>query len=220
MEGLTPRQQQVLRLIKAHWRTHQVFPSLRELAEALGVGNKSGVVNHIKALERKGFICKKQYNGYYALADQQGSIQSSSLEVDSQENSFSLMAKVPAGSPLTNFEPPNELMTFNPDYFGGGKLIAIYISGNSMSGDSISHGDIGIIKEQQEAGDNDIVVVRLHGDEVTLKRLRYDEGWVDLIPSNPEFKAIRLPAKDVEIIGRLVGIVRKTLAAKVNPYGV
>jgi repressor LexA len=52
--------------------------------------------------------------------------------------------------------------------------------------------------------------VRVNGDEITLKRIRIKKNIVELIPSNPEFPVRRFPAEEVEVVGKLVGIIRKT----------
>jgi repressor LexA len=77
-----------------------------------------------------------------------------------------------------------------------------------MSGDSIDDGDIAMIKRQQEAGKGDILALRIE-DEITLKRLRIEGDKAQLLPSNPEYSIRVVPASQVEILGKLVGIIRK-----------
>ena len=77
-----------------------------------------------------------------------------------------------------------------------------------MSGDAIADGDIAMIKRQQEANKNDVLALRIE-DEITLKRLRLSGDRAELLPSNPLHDIRSVPADRVEIIGKLVGIVRK-----------
>jgi repressor LexA len=78
-----------------------------------------------------------------------------------------------------------------------------------MSGDAISDGDIAMIRMQREAVLGDILAVRVDG-EITLKRIRQVDDRIELLPSNREFSVRSVPAEQVEILGKLVGIVRKT----------
>ena len=212
MEELTARQKQVFDLIKKYLDQGEAFPSLREIADGLGVRNKSGMVGHLKALERKGYIRKQQRSGYYALASHSAPV--FGLYEEHSLLSFPLVADIPAGTPLNTYEQSDEHLIFNPDYFGGGSLKAVSISGESMAGDHISDGDIAIIKLQKDVSPQDIVVVRVDRDEVTLKRVRYHDDLVDLIPSNPLYQVKSVPAESVEIVGKLVGIVRRTPSLK------
>lgn len=212
METLTARQKQVFEIIKKYLDQGKAFPSLREIADALGVRNKSGMVGHLKALERKGYIRKQQRSGYYALASQSAPV--IGLYEEHSLLSFPLVADIPAGTPLQTYDQSDEHLIFSPEYFGGGSLRAVSISGESMAGDHISDGDIAIIKLQKEFSLQDIVVVRVDRDEVTLKRVRYHDGWADLIPSNPNYQVKSVPADSIEILGKLVGIVRRTPSHK------
>jgi repressor LexA len=78
-----------------------------------------------------------------------------------------------------------------------------------MSGDSITDGDIAMIKLQSEANKGDILAVRIE-DEITLKRIKLVGDRCQLIPSNPEFAIREVPARHLQIIGKLVGVIRKT----------
>jgi repressor LexA len=77
-----------------------------------------------------------------------------------------------------------------------------------MSGDSIADGDIAMIKRQQEANKGDILALRIE-DEITLKRIRLQGDKAELLPSNPEYSIRVVPARQLEILGKLVGIIRK-----------
>jgi len=200
MKGLTNIQKSVLRFIKKHVDAGLPTPSLREIAGYFGFRHTTARF-HLLALERKGYINKRsqRVSDYFLAEDQSNST-----------NTFDLVATIPAGTPLAIFEGTKDTFTVDHNFFGGGQLKAVYISGESMTGDSISDGDIGIIRLQKEWNKRDIVAVRVNGDEITLKRIRIKKNIVELIPSNPEFTVRRLPAQEVEIVGKLVGIIRKT----------
>jgi repressor LexA len=83
------------------------------------------------------------------------------------------------------------------DFFGGGDILALRVIGDSMSGDSVADGDIAMIKRQQEGNKGDILALRIEGDQARL------------LSSNPEHPVRLVPAAQLEILGKLVGIIRK-----------
>ena len=198
MQSLTEIQQAVYDYTRQALRQGQPFPSLRQIADRFGFQHTTARF-HLKALEKKGYIRQRsQRVSDYMLAD----------DSDNNGDSFDLVARIPAGAPLPVFDETRESFTVTHDFFGGGDIIAIRVTGDSMSGDAIADGDIAIIRRQQEANKGDILALRIE-DEITLKRLRLDGDKARLLPSNPEHAVRLVPARHVEILGKLVGIVRK-----------
>lgn len=198
MQSLTDIQQAVYDYTRQALRQGQPFPSLRQIADRFGFQHTTARF-HLKALEKKGYIRQRsQRVSDYMLAE----------ENDFAGDSFDLVARIPAGAPLPVFDETRESFAVTHDFFGGGEIIAIRVTGDSMSGDAIADGDIAIIRRQQEAGKSDILALRIE-DEITLKRLRLDGEKARLLPSNPEHAVRLVPARHVEILGKLVGIVRK-----------
>jgi len=198
MQPLTEIQQAVYDYTRQALRQGQPFPSLRQLADRFGFQHTTARF-HLKALEKKGYIRQRsQRVSDYMLAD------------DSHDSgdSFDLVARIPAGAPLPVFDETRESFAVTHDFFGGGDIIAVRVTGDSMAGDAIADGDIAIIRRQQEANKGDILALRIE-DEITLKRLRLDGEKARLLPSNPEHAVRLVPARHVEILGKLVGIVRK-----------
>jgi len=117
--------------------------------------------------------------------------------------------KISAGAPMPVFDETGESFSVDHDFFGGGDIRAIRVSGESMSGDSIADGDIAMIKLQKDANKGDILAVRID-DEITLKRIKLVDDAFQLLPSNPEFPVREVPAQNLQIIGKLVGVIRKT----------
>ena len=198
MQPLTRIQQAVYDYTRQAIRQGRPFPSLREIASRFGFQHTTARF-HLKALEKKGYIQqRRQRVSDYMLAGKD----------EVSPPAFDLVAKIPAGAPLPVFDETRESFTLDPEFFGGGDIIAIRVSGDSMAGDAIADGDIAMIRRQQEAGKGDILALR-SGDEITLKRLRLDGELAELLPSNPDHPVRRVAAADVRIIGKLVGIVRK-----------
>ncbi len=212
MNPLTEIQQAVYDYTREVLRAGRPFPSLREIAAHFGFQHTTARF-HLKALEKKGYIRQRaQRASEYLLNDAVShdlSMHDASLHDPGRfEHGFDLVAKIPAGAPLPVFDETRERFEVSHDYFGGGEIIGIRVVGDSMSGDAIADGDIAMIKRQREANKNDVLALRIE-DEITLKRLRLTGDRAELLPSNPLHDIRSVPADRVEIIGKLVGIVRK-----------
>ena len=203
MQTLTAIQQAVYDYTRQTLEQGLPFPSLREIASQFGFKHTTARF-HLKALEKKGFIRQRsQRVSEYLLASQTVEQQ------DFRPEQFRLAARIPAGAPSPIFDESSESFSVNRDFFGGGDIQGIRVAGESMSGDSITDGDIAMIKLQSEANKGDILAVRIE-DEITLKRIKLVGDRCQLIPSNPEFAIREVPARHLQIIGKLVGVIRKT----------
>ncbi len=198
MQALTEIQQAVYDYTREQLRQGQAFPSLRTIAAHFGFQHTTARF-HLKALEKKGYLVKRsQRVSDYMLAD----------EFEPDPYRFDLIARIPAGAPLPVYDESRESLTLGHDFFGGGEILAVRVIGDSMSGDAIADGDIAMIRRQQEAFKGDILALRI-GDEITLKRVRLRGAEAELVPSNPAFPIRTVAAAQLEILGKLVGVVRK-----------
>ena len=202
MEALTDIQQAVYDYTRKALQQGQPFPSLREIAQHFGFQHTTARF-HLKALEKKGYVRQRsqRVSDYLLpelLSDQNGM----------PPGSFDLVARIPAGTPSPVFDETPQSFSVTHDFFGGGDVIGLTVVGDSMSGDSIADGDIAMIKRQQEANKGDILALRIE-DEITLKRLQIKADKAHLLPSNPEHSVRVVPAASLEILGKLVGIIRK-----------
>jgi repressor LexA len=204
MQSLTKIQQAVFDYTRKMQKQGNPFPSLREIASRFGFQHTTARF-HLKALEKKGYIRQRAERVSAYILDE-GQLD----ELDGQlgNMAFDLIAKIPAGAPSPVFDETRESFTVDHDFFGGGDILSIRVNGDSMTGDSIADGDIAMIKRQQEANKGDVLALRIDG-EITLKRIRLEADLAHLLPSNPEHPVRQVPARDLEILGKLVGIVRK-----------
>ncbi len=199
MHELTAIQQQVYDYTRQILEQGLPFPSLREIAGHFGFKHTTARF-HLKALEKKGYIKQREQRASeYLLA---GATSHSSDE-------FMLAGKISAGAPMPVFDESSESFSLNHNFFGGGEILGIRVSGESMSGDAIADGDIAMIKLQKDANKGDILALRID-DEITLKRIKLIGDIAQLLPSNPEFPVRDVHAENLQIIGKLVGVVRKT----------
>ncbi|HEY5740188.1 MAG TPA: transcriptional repressor LexA [Gammaproteobacteria bacterium] len=200
MQSLTDIQQAVYDYTRQAIEQGRSFPSLRQIANHFGFQHTTARF-HLKALEKKGFIRQRsQRVSDYLLAAEP--------EAEYNGDSFDLVARIPAGAPLPVFDETRESFSVTRDFFGGGDILAIRVTGDSMAGDAIADGDIAIIRRQREANKGDILALRIE-DEITLKRMRLENDRARLLPSNPEHAERVVPANQLEILGKLVGIIRK-----------
>jgi len=205
METLTDIQQAVYDYTRKALQQGQPFPSLREIAQQFGFQHTTARF-HLKALEKKGYVRQRaQRVSEYLLPNLS---QDHSHESEMRPGSFDLVARIPAGAPSPVFDETPQSFSVTHDFFGAGDILGLTVAGDSMSGDSIADGDIAMIKRQQEANKGDILALRIE-DEITLKRLQIKADKAHLLPSNPEHTVRVVPAASVEVLGKLVGIIRK-----------
>ncbi len=208
MQSLTDIQQAVYDYTRQALQRGLPFPSLRDIAGHFGFQHTTARF-HLKALEKKGYIQQRsQRVSDYLLAEELPAEEHLTNYPGHQAQAFDLVGRIPAGTPLPVFDETRESFSVTHDYFGGGEILGIRVVGESMSGDAIADGDIAMIKRQQDANKGDILALRIE-DEITLKRIRLDGDHFLLLPSNPEYSTRRVPAQQLEILGKLVGIVRK-----------
>lgn len=203
MQALTDIQQAVYDYTRKATRQGRPFPSLRDIAQHFGFQHTTARF-HLKALEKKGYVRQRsqRVSDYLLPGQEEGGNDNPAIA------SFDLVARIPAGAPSAVYDETPQSFALTHDFFGGGDILGLRVVGDSMSGDSIDDGDIAMIKRQHEGGKGDILALRIE-DEITLKRLRIDGDRAQLLPSNPEHAVRSVPASKVEILGKLVGIVRK-----------
>lgn len=206
MESLTDIQQSVYQFTRQALQDGRPFPSLREIAARFGFQHTTARF-HLKALEKKGYIHKRtQRVSDYLLSDMDEFVDPAAMQPEAAR--FDLVARIPAGAPQAVYDETRDSFSLTHDFFGGGDIVAVSVNGDSMSGDAIADGDIAMIKCQPDAGKRDILALRIDG-EITLKRLHLDGAVAELLPSNPLHDVRRVDADQLEILGKLVGIVRK-----------
>ncbi len=204
--ALTKRQKQVLDFIAGFVDENGYCPSYEEIAGGLGLASLATVHKHISVLEAKSYL-KRGFN-------QSRSIELTPKYVQEQRRSRQAPAEIPllgriaAGSPVESVEQ-REVLNF-ADFAGNGSTFALEVRGSSMIDDHICDGDLILLERVPEAHDGDIVVALVAGSDTTLKRFyRESEDTVRLQPANSTLQPIIVPARDVQIQGRLLAVLRK-----------
>ena len=202
---LTNRQRQILDLIRRHIRETGFPPSRAEIADELGFRSANAAVDHLKALERKGVI-EVQHGVSRGIR---------LIGAAADEGSLPLVGRVAAGSPILAEEHIEERHRVDPGLFHPRADYLLRVQGSSMRAAGILDGDLLAVHMTREAENGRIVVARL-GDEVTVKRLRRQRGWVHrvhLLPENPDFEPILVDLREQELVieGVGVGVLRTGL---------
>ena len=120
-----------------------------------------------------------------------------------------LMGRIAAGVPISAIQEHVQDIACPPDMLGPGEHFALEVKGDSMIDAGIYEGDIVIIKRQPNADNGDIIVALVEQEEATLKRLRKRGASIALEAANPAYETRIFGPDQVDIQGRLVGLIRK-----------
>jgi repressor LexA len=123
--------------------------------------------------------------------------------------SIPLMGRIAAGVPISAIQNHTQDITVPPDLIGGGEHFALEVKGDSMIDAGINDGDIVIVRRCETADNGDIVVALVDKEEATLKRLRKKGASIALEAANPNYETRIFGPDQVDIQGRLVGLIRK-----------
>ena len=204
--ALTKRQKQVLDFIAGFVDDNGYCPSYDEIARGLNLASLATVHKHISVLEAKNYL-KRGFNQSRSLElspkylQEQRRIKPGIPEVP-------LLGRIAAGAPVESVEQ-REVLSF-ADFVGNANTFALEVRGNSMIEDHICDGDHILLERVSQAHDGDIVVALVAGSETTLKRFYREPGdMIRLQPANSTLKPILVPARDVQIQGRLLAVMRK-----------
>lgn len=196
-KDLTPRQREILEFIRSCIRDRGYGPTVREICTAFKFRSPNGAYCHLRALERKGLIKRVPRT-------------SRSIQVpDAYEPPpvLPLVGVIAAGQPVEAVET-QETIDFR-DLFDQPDLFVLRVRGDSMIEDQIADGDYVVVRKQSLARDGQIVVALVEGQDATLKRFYREGKTVRLEPANRSMEPIVKPAQDVQILGVVVGVIRR-----------
>ncbi|MFA4965521.1 MAG: transcriptional repressor LexA [Thermoleophilia bacterium] len=198
VEGLTPRQEQVLDFIRESVRVDGYPPTVREICAALDLSSPSTVHAHLANLERLGLI-RRDPTKPRAL-DVVRSLR--------PPRPLPLVGRVAAGVPLLAEENIEELVDVPGFLRRDDDDFVLRVQGDSMADAGILNGDF-IVVHPQEQADNGEIVVALVGDEATTKRLYHEGRTIRLQPANELYEPLIVDADEVQLVGKVVGILRQ-----------
>jgi repressor LexA len=194
---LTIRQHATLDFIRAYHARHGFAPSLAEIALGLGLSSKGSIHRQVQSLAEAGYI--------RLIPGRKRGIEL--IEAEGTAATLPLLGRIAAGLPIEAIQGEDSLNL--TEFLMGPGRFALRVQGDSMIEAGILDGDTVIIRRSDTAGNGDIVVALIDGEEATLKRLRHRPGGlVELIPANARFAPLLYPAARVQIQGVLVGQLR------------
>jgi len=209
MRGMTDRQLDVLNFIKTFTARHGVPPTVREIGEKFKVTPRAAF-DHLKALERKGMLQRRASAGRTSRA-----LTPTEPLVPRDRHAVPILGRIAAGQPLLAEENrEGEIGIAAESLPGRGEdLFALRVRGESMINAHICDGDLVLVRRQDSAQPNDIVVAMIGADaeaEATVKRFQRDGERIVLKAEHPTMAPIIVDPRErpFKILGKVVGLLR------------
>jgi repressor LexA len=211
MRELTGRQREVLNFIRTFTARNGVPPTVREIGEKFRVTPRAAF-DHLRALERKGMLHRRHTNGRTSRA-----LTLAEPGVAAAFRRVPVLGRVAAGAPLLAEENREGELPLSPESLpnGGEDVFALRVRGDSMIEAHICDGDLVLVRRQDSAHPNDIVVAMVASDatgegEVTVKRYLRDGQRVVLKPENSTMSPLVIDPRqrEVKILGTVIGLLR------------
>ena len=198
--AVTRRQKEILDFLESFVARNGYSPSFEEIARGMSLKSLATVHKHITNLEKKGMLDRVHNRSRSIDLLPPGARTRSSLKLP-------LAGRIAAGMPVEQVESPETISLH--DVVGNRDVFALEVRGDSMRDEHIIDGDYVLVERTKVAHKGEIVVALVHGSETTLKRFFPEGTLVRLQPSNIEMEPIYVPAGQVAIQGRVLGVLRK-----------
>ncbi len=202
MTKLTDAQSVIYRFILTQQQQNGFPPTVREICDAVGLKSPSSVHRYLKQLSDQGLLIgdpnKKRA---YAAAQKH----------ETSTETVPLLGKVAAGVPITSYENREDAFAI-PSLLlhrsGGDSAFMLRVDGESMRDAGIRDRDIIVVEQGLPADDGRIVVARVDGEDVTVKRIFHTGNTIELRPENEAFQPMFFSPERVEILGCVTGLMR------------
>ena len=203
MKQITPKQYQVLEMVRDFITEYGIPPTRMEIANDLGFKSPNAAEEHLRALQRKGVI--------ELLA---GSSRGIRLKDSLREQiGLPLVGRVAAGNPILAEENIEAHYKIDPSMFNPKPHYLLRVQGMSMKDIGIYDNDLVAVHRTSEIRSRQVVVARVD-NEVTVKRYSQTGSTVWLHPENDDFSPIEidLATQEMVIEGIVVGVIRPDIA--------
>ena len=228
---LTRKQHELIRFIQVRLEETGISPSFEEMKEALDLKSKSGVHRLISALEERGFIRRLPNRARALEVLRQPDDVNAKVTPPAPANSnravtpplkappmrpeaandiieIPMHGRIAAGVPIEALEG-QAMLPVPAALLGPGEHYALEVSGDSMIEAGILDGDVALIRKTETARDGEIVVALVRGEEATLKYLHRERGGFRLDPANSAYDPQFYGPGEVEVQGKLAGLLRR-----------
>ncbi len=206
MQGLTKRQQMVLDFITHSITDRGYPPTLREIGSHMGIRSTNGVNDHLRALERKGYL-KREDMKSRALRP---------IKITPTESedviTIPIVGRVAAGEPVLAEQNVEDTVTLDRFFIGNQReVFGLRVRGDSMIDAGINDGDFIFVRKQMHAEKGEIVVA-LIGDEATVKYFHPGTDSIEFVAANKQYAPIVVRKRDfqpTQILGVVIGVFRR-----------
>lgn len=215
--ALTQRQRQALQFITDCLSDRGYPPTLREIGEHMGIRSTNGVNDHLKALERKGYLIREELKSRALRPVDFDTPSRTSESTDNKrgdEMEIAILGRVAAGEPILADQNVIDRVVVDRYFLGSVKakeVFGLVVRGESMIDAGIFDGDYIFVRKQSTASEGEIVVVMIEG-EATCKRFYHEGDRIRLEPANSSMNPIyvhRDEFRAIDVLGKVVGVYRR-----------
>ena len=203
--GLSETRQRILEFIRTFIDEHGYAPTVRDILKGCNLSSTAVVQHHLNVLEREGLIDRdpKVFR---------------SIQLPSRKSivHVPLLGSIAAGEPIpipsseTWRNEAQDIIELTDEITQGKQVYALKVRGLSMIDALIDDGDIVLMQPTNSADDGDMVAVWLKDrEEVTLKRIFREHDRIKLQPANTQMKPIFADPANVEVQGKVIGVIRR-----------
>ncbi|MFC1632745.1 transcriptional repressor LexA [Patescibacteria group bacterium] len=201
MDRLTKKQRQVLDYVQEFTADKGYAPSYREIADNFKLSSVATVHEHIRNLEKKGFVSCENNEARSLQV-----VEPALVDFDSDGSEVQLAGIITAGQPIEAIEE-KETVVVPPIFIKNTKkYYALRVKGESMIEDGIFDGDIVVLEQIDQANNGDIVVALIDNEYATLKRWYKEKDHIRLQPANSTMEPLKV--NNAVVQGRVVGMIR------------
>jgi len=208
--GLSARQQRIVDFINRFWRDHGYPPSIRDIVAGCSLSSTSVADYNLKILEKQGYIRRHH--------EVSRGIELPLAVAGERKLAVPVIGTIAAGSPIP--VPDNEswdvaataeTIEVPPSLLRGQRdVYALRVKGRSMMDALINDGDIVLMQHVNTVENGEMAAVWLRAEkEATLKKFYAERGRIRLQPANSSMKPIYVSPANVEIQGRVIGVIRR-----------
>ena len=214
------RKQKIIECIARTVAERGYPPSVREIADAVGLASTSAVHHHLTSLEREGLLERGSHSSRALRLTARGEAELETaprrttgrvtpfrMPVERDVLALPVLGEIAAGQPIEAYDDGAESLDVPRSMQARDDSYVLRVRGKSMIDALIDDGDYVVVQPQATAHDGDIVVALLEDNGVTLKRFFREKDRIRLQPANAEMEPIY--ASEVQIQGKVVGVIRK-----------
>ncbi len=203
--GLNTTRENILQFIHGFIAERGYSPTVRDILKGCEISSTAVVQYHLDVLEKEGHIHRDPEIFR-------------SIRLSQKKNTVivPMLGTIAAGTPIPVPDSDNwinqatETMELPKDMIGDKQVFALKVKGQSMIDALIDDGDIVLMETADSAENGEMVAVWLKDkQEVTLKRIYVESDRVLLKPANQNMKPIQQNPDNVEIQGKVIGVIRK-----------